>query len=203
MLLERSHHKMGQDPEIDPLKEQEFEQEHPGHRGVYMEARPIPGYLSNPIDPMEQKYYDRCVPDLHQRYKPWYFYYIRCVLTSDQLLCHWADRADVGWITLRWNLLHDLRAQVRGGKWYSPWEDILESLHDRKSEPFKLPSGTVQEDGQKEVKAGKTFSQASTIPATPAKSGPTSGVSVQQKADFKTQLKEFQRKLVSTPAELT
>ena len=35
-LSERSHYEMGQGPEIDPLKEQQFEQEHPGHRGVYM-----------------------------------------------------------------------------------------------------------------------------------------------------------------------
>ena len=64
---------------------------------------------------MEQEYYDRYVPDLHQRYKPWYFYYNRGVLMSDQLFRLWADQADVGWITSRWNLFNDLQARVTGG----------------------------------------------------------------------------------------
>ena len=165
---------MGQDPEIDPLQKQQFQQEHPGQRGIYMEARPIPGYLINPDDPMEQEYYDLCVPDLPQRYEPWYFHYVCGVLTSDRLLCHWADRADVGWITSRWNLLHDLRAQVTGGQWYPPWEDVLESLQDGKSKPSKLPPDIVPEDCETMVKVGKTFSQASTMPASSLKDGSAS-----------------------------
>ena len=71
-----------------------------------------------------------------------------------------------------------------GGRWYPPWEDILESLQDIKSEQSKKPPGTVQTDGEKEVRMDKTvyaptemrvrktFSQASTIPASSIKSGP-------------------------------
>ena len=105
----------------------------------------------------------------------------------------------MGWNTSQWNLFNDLQAQVMGGKWYPPREDILESLQDRKSEPPRIPPVTVQVDGEKETKVGKTFSQASTIPASSIKSGPASTVSVQQ--NFRTQLTEFQRKLASTPVE--
>ena len=90
----------------------------------------------------------------------------------------------------------------------------MESLQDIKSEQAKMPPCTVQMDGEKEIRLDKivhaptemsvrkTFLQASTIPASSVKSGSASTISVQQKTDFRTQLKEFQRKLASTPVEL-